>query len=268
MISNATTSVKKMWKNYQKLREAKVIAKHFSHYLAPQIASNDQLKQEAYKIRHGVYCDELAFEPTRENGMETDDFDAYSQHCLIKHIGSNSAAGTIRLVTPRKEAQLLPIEKYCMHSITNEELSPASMKRQEICEFSRLAVPAKFRRRQMDKYAGAATGVINESTYSENELRCFPFIAIGLYMSAASLGIGLGLKHAFVMMEPRLARSLGFIGIKFVQIGPAIDYHGKRAPYYINAELLFKNLSPGFRLMLEEIDKVVLRQIDELPPIV
>ena len=109
----------------------------------------------------------------------------------------------------------------------------------------------------MDQFAGAATGAINTKTYSENELRCFPFIAIGLYFSAAALAMKQGIKHAYVMMEPRLARSMRFIGIKFEQIGPVIDYHGRRAPYYINQELLLKNLTPGFAVMLKHIQKSI-----------
>lgn len=105
----------------------------------------------------------------------------------------------------------------------------------------------------MDKFAGAATGVINESTYSERELRCFPFIAIGLYLTAASVVIRNDIKHTYVMMEPRLARSMGFIGIKFEQLGPTVDYHGRRAPYYINPSLLMESLTPGFKLMLKNI---------------
>ena len=86
-----------------------------------------------------------------------------------------------------------------------------------------------------------------------NELRCFPFIAVGLYLCAASIVIENDIKHTFVMMEPRLARSINFIGIQFEKIGPAIDYHGKRAPYYINLSLLMENLTPGFQMMLVHI---------------
>ena len=117
----------------------------------------------------------------------------------------------------------------------------------------RLAVPSRFRRRAMDKFDGAATGVINTQTYSEKELRCFPFIAVGLYFSAASLAMRNNIQHAYVMMEPRLARSMRFVGIKFEQIGPVVDYHGRRAPYYINQSMLLKSLSPGFKTMLTHI---------------
>merc|ERR1712000_558751 len=104
-------------------------------------------------------------------------------------------------------------------------------------------------------------GAINTKTYSENELRCFPFIAIGLYFSAAALAMKQGIQHAYVMMEPRLARSMRFIGIKFDQIGPVIDYHGRRAPYYINQPILLKNLSRGFKTMLSHISRNVNKQL-------
>lgn len=261
LFRSTTDKLNKLWKNYRKLREANAISKHFSTYLKPKVADNSELKSTVFAIRHNVYCEELKFEPLYPDGQEKDEFDAYSQHCLIQHIKTEQYAGTVRLVMPQKEGDLLPIEKFCLDSISHPEFTPAHFARNEICEISRLAVPEQFRRRQTDKFAGAATGVINEDTYSETELRCFPFIAIGLYLSAASVGIGSGLKHAFVMMEPRLARSMSFIGIKFVKIGPTIEYHGKRAPYYINAELLMKNLSPGFKRMLDDIMKIIIKEM-------
>ena len=57
------------------------------------------------------------------------------------------------------------------------------------------------------------------------------------------------------MMEPRLARSLRFVGIPFQQVGPVVEYHGKRAPYYISRKLLMEGLSPGFKKMLHHIEK-------------
>lgn len=56
------------------------------------------------------------------------------------------------------------------------------------------------------------------------------------------------------MMEPRLARSMRLLGIPFVQVGPAIDFRGKRAPYYINAELFHSRLAPELVYLFGEID--------------
>jgi N-acyl amino acid synthase of PEP-CTERM/exosortase system len=164
------------------------------------------------------------------------------------------------MVRPIQPNEQLPIEKYCLESITREDLDPRKFDRKDICEISRLAVPKEFRRRVMDKFAGAGVAVINEHTYSEKEVRCFPFIAVGLYLAAAALAIEEDIKHAYVMMEPRLARSMKFIGIKFEQIGPVVEYHGKRAPYYINKSLLKKSLRPGFAKMLADILESIEKQ--------
>lgn len=236
-------------------REVKTVARHFSTYLHPLVAENTEDSNESFKIRNSVYCDELNFLDTGVNGLEVDSFDSYSTHCLIQHIPTGRFAGTVRVVRPEQAGHTIPLQKYCADSIAKDKINPGDFAPHEICEISRLAVPKDFRKRQTDNFKGAATGVINQQIYSENELRCFPFIAVGLYLSAASIVIENGIKHTFVMMEPRLARSMNFIGIKFEQIGPAVNYHGKRAPYYINPSLLMDNLTPGFQLMLRDIRK-------------
>lgn len=243
--------------------EAASIATHFGHFFEPQVALDPALREEAMRIRHEVYCRELSFEPVRPNGLETDEFDDYSIMCLIKHKSRADFAGTVRLVRPTDDDQQLPIEKYCQHAMAGSSKHPQQFERKKVCEISRLAVPACYRRRQADQYQGAATGVINESTYSEDELRCFPFIAIGLYLSAAALCHELDIENVFVMMEPRLARSMRFVGINFEQLGPAVEYHGKRAPYYIKPKDLLSSLSPGFLQLLKNIDRHLDKQIKQ-----
>lgn len=250
----------KVLTGYEKLQEAKYISHHFSNFLEPVVAETNDVKNQSFNIRHKVYCEELGFEPIQKNGLEIDEFDKYSSPCLIKHKRTETYAGTVRLVRPSKEQDLLPIEKFCLNSITHKTLNPTNFARKDICEISRLAVPKEFRKRQMDKFNGAALGIINEKTYSENELRCFPFIAVGLYFSAASVILQNNIKHTYVMMEPRLARSLRFIGIKFDQLGPIVDYHGQRAPFYINPSLFYSSLRPSFGVMLRNIQNQVKKQ--------
>ncbi len=235
--------------------DASTISKHFSQYLRPQLANTEALRQEVYRLRHEVYCAELKFEPEKDNKIEMDDFDAHSVHCFVRHLASERMAGTVRLITSKCAEELLPIEKYCSHAIQDTEFAPSLFPRQDICEISRLAVLEDFRRRQIDKFNGAATGAINIDDYSTKELRCFPYIAICLYLAAASTAFRTHKKHAFVMMEPRLARSMTFVGICFKQLGEPVEYHGKRAAYYINKEMLFDNLSPGYKKLLKSIEK-------------
>lgn len=245
-------------------REAHSISDHFTQFLQPFVASDQHLKEEAFKIRHNVYCEELSFEDVRENGQETDEFDRQSIFSLIKHKPTETFTSCVRLVTSNGADELLPIEKYCLDSITNEDLSPVRFNRSEIAEISRLAVKSDFRRRKADSFKGSGTGVISEISYSETELRCFPFIAIGLYMAAATMSMNTGIRHVYVMMEPRLARSMKFIGITFQQLGPPIDYHGLRAPYYISPEIFMKNLSPGFKSLYKTIEKDICLQLNKL----
>ena len=235
--------------------EAEIIAAHFSNYLKPQIAKSDPLKEEVYKLRYQVYCEELHFEDTNPAHVEQDEFDVRSIHCFIRHISSGALAGTLRMIATRNSDELLPMEKFCPQAITNENLHPRTFLPHQICEISRLAVPLNFRKRQVDQFAGGATGVINEQIFSTQELRFFPYIAVSLYLSAIALCHKSRIHHVFVMMEPRLARSLNFVGIRFTQIGAPVEYHGKRAAYYVDIRQLRKNMSIGYRKLLAMIEK-------------
>lgn len=240
------------------------IALHFSKYLVPEVACESTLKKIVYNIRHRVYCEELAFEPARESRQETDEFDDIAQYCLIKHIQSGSYAGCVRLIPTSAERDILPMEKFCPNAIEQEGFHPRNFPRHEICEVSRLAVLPDFRRRKTDQFTGSAQGAINPAVYSEEELRCFPFIAVGLYFSIAALVLKLGYRHAFIMTEPRIARSLGMAGLQFKQLGPTVDYHGQRAPYYINPLEIVGGLSDGLKTLFLSISDVVNEQAEQL----
>lgn len=242
-------------------QEVESIATHFERFLEPVIANNDELRRRVFEIRHEVYCEELGFEEPKPDKMEKDYCDAFSEFCMVKHLPSNSFTGCVRVVCPRDKEELLPIQKYCSHTYQEHALNPDKFEPTEIVEISRLAVLSKFRRRKSDKFQGAATGVINEETYSEQELRCFPFISVGLYLAAGGITIERSRKHVYVMMEPRLARSMALIGIKFEQIGPTVNYHGQRAPYYINPKIFLANLKPGFKALEVSIQKAILKQL-------
>ncbi len=255
--SGETPSIDKATRSQLASDEALVIANHFAQYLQPGIANTTRMKREVYALRHQVYCEELHFEDEKPDQIETDEFDERSIHCCIRHLGSQNLAGTLRLITSNSPSELLPIRQFCGHALTDSLLHPDQFLPREICEISRLAVPASFRKRQVDQFEGGATGAINEASFSAQELRFFPYIAISLYMSAIAMTYKTRRFHVFVMMEPRLARSLGFVGIYFQPIGPAIEYHGKRAPYYIDSRQIKPGLSPGYRKLLAIIQSAL-----------
>lgn len=242
--------------------DVETIASHFASFFKPDVSNSKKSIEASFSIRHTVYAEELKLEPENERRLETDEFDNHSIHCLIQHVGTERFAGTVRIIRSNSPHEALPIEKFCEHSITNSNLHPRNFARNDIVEISRLAVPCEFRRRQMDRFDGAATGVINEDTYSEKELRCFPFIAIGLYLTATAVLMQLNIHHCYVMVEPRLARSMRLVGLEFEQIGPIVDYHGKRAPFFINPMKVQGSLRPGFKELLDTIiDKIASRNM-------
>ena len=56
----------------------------FRKYFRVQAAVSDTLRDDVYRIRHEVYCEELKFEPERPDRRETDQYDRHSMHCLIR----------------------------------------------------------------------------------------------------------------------------------------------------------------------------------------
>jgi len=248
--------------NYRVTQESINIANHYDKFLNSILALSASQRDEVHRIRYDVYCTELSFEPPNEHEREKDEFDSFSDFCMVQHRSSDVFAGCVRIVTPRESEDQLPIEKFCLDSITDQALSPTNFERDNICEVSRLAVPEVFRRRNSDKFEGAATGAFNEEVYSETEMRCFPFIAIGLYINACHTIKLRGIKHVYVMMEPRLARSLRMVGGKFKKIGPVVEYHGKRAPYYVTPDEFLAGLSPGFKVLSNNIARSLAQQRD------
>jgi N-acyl amino acid synthase of PEP-CTERM/exosortase system len=248
---------KRVYSSYQSLQEVKRISKYFASYFQPVVAQTELELRGAHKIRHDVFCKELELFDATSKDYEADDYDNYAKQCLIKHERTGTFSGTVRLIMPRTNDDILPIEKVAIDSITNKDYLPSNFNRDEVCEISRIAIPKDFRRRKVDKFDGAARAVINEETYSEIELRCFPLIAVGLYMTTAALAFKEGKKHAFFMVEPRLAKSMRYIGIKLIRIGEEFDYVGRRAPYYINNEDFLAHLSPSFKFMMKEFMKKI-----------
>lgn len=254
--------VKRLVNGYKALKEANHISQHFLSFFTPIYARNEEDIKGAHKIRHDVFCEELQLFKVEETEFESDPYDDYAKQCVIKHQGTNAYAGTVRMIMPATLEQTLPIEKIATNYITKKEYLPSNFKREEVCEISRIAIHKSFRRREMDKFEGAATGAINEHTYSELELRCFPLLAVGLYMSTAAACMLEGKKHAFFMVEPRLAKSMTHIGIKLIKIGDEFEYVGTRAPYYINNEDFIAHLSPAFKNMMNAFTKIMSKARD------
>ena len=100
---------------------------------------------------------------------------------------------------------------------------------------------------------------------SKEEIRYFPFIAVALYFAATSIVRYQHLKYAVVMMETRLARLLKISGICFIQLGEPIEYHGKRALFYIEPNFI-DALKPELKELYHSLDEqLVLSVVNKKP---
>jgi len=252
MLKQMNNSLKRAVKLVHVRQDLKDVGYHFNHYFKSIIAQSEEELIGAHRIRHEVFCQELGLFTPQGDGLERDDYDDFSEQCLIQHRSSQDYTSVMRLILPRGSDDILPIEKIASPHITNTALAPDKFERTAIAEISRIAISPHYRRRNMDQFVGAAQGGIDPAVYCEEEMRCFPFMAIGLYMAAAARLLNGGKQHAYFMIEPFMARSLKFVGVPIICIGDEFDYVGKRRPYYVDSKSFVRNIKPSLQHMFEE----------------
>jgi N-acyl amino acid synthase of PEP-CTERM/exosortase system len=228
------------------------IGTHFANYFCVTFAHTPELLEKVWRVRYDVYCKEFRFEREQDHpgGLERDEYDRYSLHCLMIHKATGASAGCVRLVkVPRRNPEIrLPLESFCGHSLTHEALHPGQFPHNTLCEISRLAVHTAFRRRRGEGISplGSSAATL-DAELSEVEHRTFPFIGIALIAASASLAVIAQRPNVFVMIESWLAILLKRLGLKFVQVGNTIDYHGPRAPYFITLGQVLQEMRGRFR---------------------
>jgi N-acyl amino acid synthase of PEP-CTERM/exosortase system len=230
----------------------KSYAEAFLTYFDVCFATDAAMKDDVGRIRYRVYCEEFGYEDKDAfpNGIELDEFDKQSQHCLVIHKASSTPAGCVRVVRGIQDS-LLPFEKFCSDSLDRNFFEHNQMSRESMCEVSRLAVDGMFRRRageQATRYGG-----VHVSDLSQQEQRTFPLIAVSCFLAATALTDLMNCTNAFAMMEPFLPRMLSRSGINFTKVGQDIDYHGLRAPYFVTTQAAVGNMAPELRELYDAI---------------
>lgn len=171
-----------------------------------EVADTPALVREAQRLRYQVFVRERAiFKPSSEDLLETDEFDAWSHHLLIRRRDDREAIGTARLVPSCADRPIsLPIQRVCSPEHLNAiPLGAAG-------EISRFAI-SKTRRGGGDP-------------------RMNSLLLLTLVEGVLHLSLGLGLTHWCAVMERSLMRLLRGIGIHFSPLGPLVAYYGQRQP--------------------------------------
>jgi N-acyl amino acid synthase of PEP-CTERM/exosortase system len=235
---------------------------HFQNYFDVFFADTPELREFVHRIRYEVYCREFRYEREEDcpGGMERDAYDQHSLHMLIVHKTTQAGAGCMRLITPSLTESdfLLPMERFCGHTLTDPVWHPARLPRDHIAEVSRLAVHTQFRRRLGE--AESPTG-ISATSFSPDERRTFPLLSLALFYGGTALMVLAGRSDAFVMVEPRLARRLQIAGLPFVQVGELVEYHGPRAAYYVPVQGVLDNIQGELRYLYDFVYESLKKQM-------
>jgi N-acyl amino acid synthase of PEP-CTERM/exosortase system len=212
------------------------IIDHFNQYFEIVPAISDDLKNEVYKLRYQVYCIENNFESPSQfsDQIESDAYDQYSVHYLIRHKKSGFYAATTRLILPdaNNPEKLFPLEEYC--EIDNFEVMQP-INRAHLAEVSRFCVSKKFKKRQNEAHTLAAISSDWQNYSTQNKRRNnFPhIITFALIACCIKASYENDIHYLYGTLEPPWFRFLSLSGINFIKIGPLIDYHGERWPAVI-----------------------------------
>ena len=246
-----------------------MLAEHFEKYFEVVFANTEELKQEAYKIRYNVYCEELGWEQQRSSQIEIDAYDKFSYFCLLRHKRTGMYAGTIRMIIPPTSSPRtkLPLEEHCLDSLEFPELNPENCNIGSYSEVSRLCVRSEFRRRpnEQKKPFYIADWPHGVDPFSEEERRSFPSIAMGLYLGAVAVANMCKHEHIFVMAEVKLIRRLRRLGLPAQQIGKETDYHGMRALFYLPRADFTSGFAKEVKALYDTVEEMVLNNLKLIP---
>ncbi|MCV2218912.1 PEP-CTERM/exosortase system-associated acyltransferase [Thauera sp. Sel9] len=235
----------------------------FRKYFRIDAAHDEALRDQVYRVRHEVYCEELRFEPERPDRREIDAYDAHSLHCLLRGVDEpHTLVGCTRLVlaNPDDPDALLPFEHTCAATLDRSIIDPAKLPRGRIAEVSRLAVCARYRRRKGETRKAAD---IQDEDFGNKGQPRFPYIPVGLYMGAISLAIRHDIDTLFVLTEPRLASHFARLGVDIKQIGGPIEHRGTRVPSVMDVQSIVRNMRMIMRPLWRTIDEEIARSLGQ-----
>lgn len=223
----------------------------FNQYFKIQRADSQATLNNIYRIRYGVYCQEFGFDLPSNHGLEQDQFDPYSSHCLLTHKSSGVHVGCIRVIALPEENETLelPFITHCANSFYPDQVNPEAISVAQVCEISRVAVVPAFRRRAGENNTKDGLAKIQDDF---EQTRRFPFITPSLYLAAGALFLASQKQQLYVATEPRLINSLTKLGVRFRQVSELTDYHGQRAVYTFTRQSVLEDI----QAMPEQVKKL------------
>jgi len=240
-------------KNYVQPLTARLFDSIYRHYFEVIRADTAELLDQVYTLRYQVYADEQGFENPDEfpDGREMDEYDAQSEHILLRHRRTKICIGTARLILPKPNDPLhsFPVQKVSSHPMLHD----AEIAR-HASEFSRLAISKEYLKQSCDA-SGPMSLLHFDPTCKDKRFtmwltkRIVRFLSVGLMAGILELAAERGYPIMFAAMEPFLIRNLRKIGFEFPFMDAAVEYRGLRHPCGLpslyDAFVTMKRVSPS-----------------------
>ncbi|SFK37134.1 N-acyl amino acid synthase, PEP-CTERM/exosortase system-associated [Nitrosomonas aestuarii] len=216
----------------------------YKNFFEIVMADTPELKNEVYSIRYQVLCTEERIpgfdQSLYPDKLEKDTYDSHSTHALLKHRSTGKFIGTVRLVLPDPENSDKPFPVEAYTQLDAEFFSKNNISRQNTVEISRFLVIKEFQRRKGDCYFQQAkqneanTHDSNlDGTAIKKERRTSINITLILMAAVVQMSAQHDVKNWLSFMNPSLNRLLCFSGLGFIPIGPLVECHGLRQPYFV-----------------------------------
>lgn len=225
----------------------------FQKYFEIVEADTDELLTIVYRLRYQVFCVEHGFLDASfyPDKLEKDNYDNHSSHVLLRFRSSGDYIGSVRLIlfNPLQPEKQFPVELYTQTDSTLCNIK--ALPRQQIAEISRSLVVKQFDRRKgerrgskLEESTENTVTVIKDRRSSDrrsSDRRTTPHLSLLLMAGVMRMSAKYNIKYWLSATEPALNRLLGYYGLDFNPIGPPINYHGIRRPYYAKVEdVLYK----------------------------
>jgi N-acyl amino acid synthase of PEP-CTERM/exosortase system len=223
------------------------LAREYRGYFGLARARSPALRDEAFAIRHAVYCEELGLMPVRADGRHQDEYDDDAEHLLLGSVTLSRYIACARLVLPGL-ARSLPVEEACGRTLGArwEHLK----RHRRVAELSGLAAIAEFRRRRGER---ARDLPIGEADFGTEARPRFPYIPVSLCLGALALARELRVDVVVVLTDSEMATQLARLGIGMQRIGEPLQQQGTRAPYTLDVDGIVTGLKAFVRPLYEAI---------------
>lgn len=229
----------------------------FHQYFEVIRADTPEKLRKCFRLRYEVYCKEAlipGFDASDyPDGLERDQYDEQSVHCLLLHRPTGCVAGTVRIILPNLKSQNF---KFPLEKVAGIEILP----RTRIGEISRLILAPEFRSRKGEDRQPQGMTENPEHALQRNERRnlhakwegpdlrrdtprrIFPHAALGLFVAIMRMSIEENLNYLYAGMEPVCGRFLRSFGIDLTFISPIVDYYGPCKSYFGYIPAILENV--------------------------